>query len=96
MSTTKIETSAEQRRAQILGMLHNGCEITGKELAWLLLGMNDDMAAMVECLKRLLCPPPKPRWQQTFTDELVKWSARAMIALVVALVVLAAAEGWRP
>lgn len=38
----------------------------------------------------------RPRWQQTFADEVVKWGARAAVGLAVAIVWMAITQGWTP
>ena len=91
MSTSLIEQVEEQRK-KIETLLHNGQEITLKDMAWLMLDANGLTATMATYLAQLMI---KPKWRMTGADELAKWGTRAAIALAGYLIYMAVQHGWR-
>lgn len=87
MPTTQIEDHLEERKKEISVLLHNGHEVTLKDLGWLLYGMNDDMGklaglarAQADCVDALtkrieqVANKPQNRLATVAQESLVKWA----------------------
>ena len=73
MPTTQVSQNADGRRKEIEILLHNGHEVSLKDIGWLLYGVNSDMKVLADCMKQILCKPPS-RLATVAQESLVKWA----------------------
>ena len=91
-----LTKEAQAIREQVEEALRKNGSASLTDIVWLMLSFSKSNEHMAAVLDRLCEPVSKARWQVTFWDELTKWGARAIIALVLYWVWAAIQGGWTP
>ncbi|MFA4973462.1 MAG: hypothetical protein WC683_12660 [bacterium] len=94
MPTSQLATNLGERKRQIEELLHNGNDVTNKDLGWLLYGMNGDMTIIAQCVKELMCKPENWAWK-TARETVVKTISTVGLALLVWLFMEFARSGFK-
>lgn len=108
MPTTQVAQNAEARRKEIETLLHNGHEVSLKDIGWLVYGINNDMKEMALCEKSLATrlealverleqgvnKPPSRLWQVA-QETFVKSAAVLVWGLVLWMVVSFVNSGFK-
>lgn len=99
MASTQAQSlskEAQDIQARVEEALRQNGSASITDVVWLMLAFAKSNAHMAAVLDQLCTPVNKARWQVTFWDELTKWGARAIIALVLYWVWAAIQGGWTP
>lgn len=96
MPADNLAAEIMQIQERVEETLRKNGSTTIVDVVWLMLALVKADASMASKLDRLCAGKLRPRWQQTFADEVVKWGARAAVGLAVAIVWMAITQGWTP
>ena len=96
MPADNLAAEIVQIQERVEETLRKNGSTTIVDVVWLMLALVKADAGMAAKLDQLCAGKLRPRWQQTFVDEVVKWGARAAVGLAVAMVWQAITQGWKP